>query len=583
MSFRRSMLALVLVAGIMVPAAAEDISEMLPQEAIVSIWIRDLPELVEGIKRFIPPLANQMPDAVELLAQGGLPAEVAASPMAVVVLPPAQKYEEPQVVVLFSSPKAEEYLGQMEDIGDGILEHPDMPLYMFSHKGHVAFSGDKDSLEAFRALEGVAYVPNKDSKAMLDKALVYVNFNVAPVLEMIEEDDMEMMKNNPDMAVALKMLELAEEVTSIDTAFSFDEQGLMIEAAVSTVDDSVIKTYAKPADAALGNTNLAKPSVLHLENFMFYDSSVIYQIFNDIMLKEGIMKFLLEEAEKQGTLPEMDVAGLVKATEEMMAEQMAIFGSQISNVIALTPAGLQFVQVQEVRQPEKVVAFIQKSIEVSSKTTGMNFQFAYDPDFTTIDGVKVGKMEYDFAKLEMPIPQPMSDVVMKGVRDLLQTDKLVLNTAVVDGYYVTTVGDGVMERQIALMRGKGEEQAVTTDPTVKQMIAKIGTEHNDISLISPVRCLEMVTRFLAATLNKPAPFTLPYATPVATGIAFGSEAPLKVRMYFPQACVTEIMVAGMSASKIFEEAFTKLFMGGMNGMGGGDGWGDEADEDWDWN
>ena len=581
MNVRRSLLALILIAGLVVPAASEDIKDMLPQEAIVSIWFRNVPELLEGIKRFVPPLANELPDAVELLAEGGFPAEAAALPMAMVVLAPSEENPYPEPILLFSTPKANEFFRQMDDLGGGIFEHPDERLYLMRYKGQIAASRDEESLEAFLALEGGPYVPNKDSKAILDNALVYINFNVTTALQLMRdemEDELGAMQDNPDMAVALKMLEFADQVTSIDGAFKFDEQGLMMEMVASTVDDSVVKQYAKPGPA----TNLAKPRVLQLENFFFYDSSNIYQLLNEVMLKEGLMKFFLEMAEQQGTMPEMDIAALIKANEELLAEQLEIFGTQVSNVMALTPAGLQFVQVQEVRRPERVAAYIQKSIEVAKAAPGWDLDFAYDPDFTTIDGVKVGKVQYDFAKIPLPLPQKTADSLMKGITELLKADKVIINSAVVDGYHITAIGDGVMERQIALMRGKGDEKAVTDDPTAKQMIAKIGTDHKDITLVSPVRSLELVTRFLAAALNKPAPFALPYSTPVAMGIDFGEEAPLKFKMYIPQSCITEIMVAGMSASNIFQEAFMNLFMGGMGGGMGGD-WGDADDEDWDWN
>jgi len=573
---------LVIAAG--TPFAAETapqpkaLSAVLPENALVVIWAASPDQLMKSVGRFVPMLAPQLPQLAQEAVKIGLPADVVASPVAFVVLPPADPAEDDEpVTALLISPKDQaamlKTLGEADEKGVYRMEHNSFSLF----QGFVAGAEDSGTLEALKGATK-PYVPTTEAAKLLAKAQVFVHVNLPLVMKTYAaqiqkgrqgfadgfKKAMKQAKQNPGANMMANMMSekvvlqafdlcmsIAKEVESVDVAVSFDKEGLKVDAVTSAAETGHISRYL----TAFGKADRPDITLPLLPQYAAafwwqWDEKVQDMIISDATLViDSVVKALaLENAD-----------ATVKSFKDIMEPWKGMMTGQVGMAMSMTADGMQLSEVIGVKKPnqfkpimEKAFSFyndLMATILATMPDNKMNIKYVYETNAKTIGGVSL-----DRVKTEMTTDTPEAQAALDKMMGIYGPDGLSYYLGTAGNNAVMCMGEGATEQTLNLINGDGGPEVLNDDQAVKKARAKLAPQQHMTMLLVPARLCEFGVIMMTKMTGREAPNAMPFASPAAFGFRAIDKKNMACEMYLPQSCISECITA-----------FMPMMMGAMGG------------------
>ena len=554
-------------------ADAVDLKPSLRDDAYVTVYTPTLKGLLDHVEQLVPQAKMLSMQAVTWMSQMGLPKdETMAAPVAFMWFA-TEEGEEPHVVLLFGMKTGDWLKAMGEANADGIFARDGSSLMAVPDA--VAFAPDNDSLIAYKKLTAVAspYKPTANAAKLLAKADLFVHVNLPETLAKYETDIMEAvarmlesMGNMPGQAMMvskmygsmfLQLLNLADEVDSVDVALQFDQEGLKITGLTSVGEKGELTGYLR----ALGKPERADIRLPLVEQYSIAMWAQWDRKLFDALLADGafLADWLAGMAKDQ---PGNEAA--LAAMKDAMKAQGQMLGSQFAQVVKMSPDGMamsQIVEVQNLDEARKLTAqtvnaynqIIQMLLKAEGGDAPMNIDYTYQADAKTIAGEKVDVMKTTITAANADMQAQLDKVMaMYGPNGM---DTLIGGTG---KHMAVSMSDEMMEKTLSLLKGQ-QMELLNDGLLVKKMRGKLSPGQNVVAMLVPARFAEFAGGMMAKMTGRNASDPIPFATPVSAGLKAVDPRTASVEAYVPQACITECttvvmtMMGGGTAPPAVEE------------------------------
>ncbi|NQT21236.1 MAG: hypothetical protein HQ592_16125, partial [Planctomycetes bacterium] len=451
------------------------------------------------------------------------------------------------------------------------------------YHGYLAISDDvKAAMQALKVAGEKLYKPSDEARKLMENSQAFAHLNPAVWLDAFKKElaearqelsttiedglqDEDKMADAPAFVKrmdkeALKdfvtdgydlCLALLADIESVDVALGFDMRGLKLSSIMSVTKDGLLSRYMLPSN---GIEKLEPPlpalDMFYMAAWGKLDEKLVETLLADWQ-KVFARTLVLFPAEPDGAQPD-EALDFLKKFDDVIKEGLPLMGGRFAAVGNFSENGPGIIQVQEVKDPEKLRALTAKGITIINELlasivpkdddVNISMKYVYEPEAVTIEGVKADRFKFE-VKADTPEAQAQIDQTMT----MYGPDGLGYLIAAVDGKVVTTMGEENMKLALRALRGVASVELINTDPVIRSTVKKIGLDRDVISMFVPARVIEFFGLMMARMTGQEgnAPMPLPFATPAALGMKVLDESTLRCDGYVPQACVAECMTAVM--------------------------------------